>query len=64
MAVLKNALNEKQKELLRASENNLERNLEILRNEAASADKTLDQIAVVKRGIEGTLKKEDLAVLQ
>ena len=42
----------------------MERNVEILRNEATASDRTLDSIAGVKRNIDQTLKKEDLTVLQ
>jgi len=49
---------------LRSTEVNLERNCEILRSEVFSSEKTLENIAGVKRAIDNTLKKEDLAVLQ
>lgn len=50
--------------MLRGCDTNLERNIEILRNEAVASDKTLESIATVKRSIDQTLKKEDLTVLQ
>ena len=61
---LKALVSEKEKELLRGCDTNLERNVEILRNEATASDRTLDSIAGVKRNIDQTLKKEDLTVLQ
>lgn len=41
MSALKNALAEKEKELLRSTETNLDRNCEILRNEANATDRAL-----------------------
>jgi hypothetical protein len=61
---LKAAISEKEKELLRSCDSNLERNCDILRNEAGSSDKSLDVLMNVKRNIDATLKKEDLTVLQ
>jgi molecular chaperone GrpE (heat shock protein) len=64
MAQLKAAINEKEKDLLRSCDANLERNCEILRSEASAAEKSLEVIAGVKRNIDSTLKKEELTVLQ
>ena len=49
---------------MRSRDSNMERNVEILRNEWIASDKTLDSIATIKSGIESTLRKYDLAVLQ
>jgi hypothetical protein len=57
-------LAEKEKELLKASDSNFERNCDLLRQEASSTDKSLEDISVTKRNIDSTLKKEELVILQ
>ena len=61
---LKAIISEKEKQLLRLCDGNLERNCDILKAEASSSDKTLEVLMAVKRNIDNTLKKEDLTVLQ
>ena len=54
---MKAMLSEKQKQLMRGCDSNLERNQEILKNQVLSSQRTLDSISVVKRNIDQTLKK-------
>ena len=64
LSQIKAVLNEKEKELQRACDSNLERNQEILRSQVSASQKALDSIAIVKRNIDQTMKKQDLTVLQ
>lgn len=61
---LRNVLTEKEKELLKASEGTFDRNCDLLRQEATASDKALDDINGTKRAIDGTLKREELVILQ
>jgi hypothetical protein len=64
MTHLKNVLSEKEKELVKAAENNLDKNMERVRHEEALAERTLSEIMGIHRSIDATLKKEDLVILQ
>lgn len=55
---------EKEKELLKVSESTFDRNCDLLRQEATASDKALDDINATKRAIDGTLKREELVILQ
>lgn len=64
IAHLRNVLGEKEKELLKTADSNYDRNCELIRMESTSSDKILDDIANSRKAIEGTLKREDLVILQ
>ena len=64
MNQIKAIVSEKEKELFRSCDGNLERNCDILKGEATNSEKSLEVISGVKRNIEQTLKKEDLTILQ
>lgn len=61
---LRNIIAEKEKELLKSAEVNFDRNCDLLREQSVTGDKSLDEIAAVKRNIDSTLKKEELVILQ
>ncbi len=54
---LKNVLSEKEKELIKAAESNLGKNMEIVRQEEMLAERTLSEIMAIHRNIDSTLKK-------
>lgn len=49
---------------MKSAEVNFDRNCDLLREQNVTGDKSLDEIAAVKRNIDTTLKKEELVILQ
>ena len=49
---------------MKSAEVNFDRNCDLLREQSVTGDKSLDEIAAVKRNIDSTLKKEELVILQ
>jgi hypothetical protein len=64
MTHLRNLLSEKEKELIKAAESSLDKNMERVRQEETLAESTLSEIMGIHRNIDSTLKKEELVILQ